>query len=155
MAHGDPLMSGQNRGIQRSADKIPSPRCRDRRGEGRRGSERRVFQRAHRVLPVWYRHEGRFRRGCALDIAVEGACLITEVGFEPGDQFELSIQVETDWEVRSTATVLWKDSAPDGVTHMLGVKFRPLRAADRHLLGPWIHSAVAQDREVRSGTPSR
>ncbi len=126
----------------RSTDRIESPKGKERRSRNgeRGGRDRRVFQRANRVLPVWYRHEGRFRQGCALDLSSEGAALITEVEFNPGDQFEFTVQVEVDWEVRATATVLWRESAPDNMTHMIGVNFRTERPGDKSLLGPWIHS---------------
>lgn len=126
----------------RSTDRIESPKGKERRSSSnseRGGRDRRVFQRANRVLPVWYRHEGRYRQGCALDLSSEGAALITEVEFNPGDQFEFTVQVEVDWEVRATATVLWRESAPDNVTHMIGVNFRTERPGDKSLLGPWIH----------------
>ncbi len=125
----------------RSTDRIQSPKGKERRSNNgeRSGRDRRVFHRAHRVLPVWYRHEGKFRQGCALDLSKEGAALITEVEFNPGDQFEFTVQVEVDWEIRATATVLWRESAPDNVTHMIGVSFRTERPGDKSLLGPWIH----------------
>lgn len=135
--------------MQRSTDRIESPKGKDRRQGDRRGEEReqhprrkgrdrRVFHRAHKVLPVWYRHEGQYRKGCALDLSAGGAALITEVGFKPGETFEFTIQVEVDWEIKGVAEVLWDEAAPDGKTHMLGVKFRMDRKGDKTLLGPWV-----------------
>jgi hypothetical protein len=115
-------------------------RSKDRRsGERRPDSpgDRRVFTRAHKIVPLWYRHEGQERRGCALDLGTEGACLVTEVGFETDEEFEVTIQLEEDSEVRVLARVLWRDSAPDQRTHMLGVGFK-VKASDRNILGPWV-----------------
>lgn len=99
--------------------------------------ERRVFSRAHKIVPLWYRYEGQTRRGCALDLGTEGACLITEAAFEPEEEFEINIQLDEDCEVRALARVLWCDSAPDRKTYMLGVSLK-LKAGDRSVLGPWV-----------------
>lgn len=135
--------------MQRSTDRIESPKGKDRRQSERRGDDgeqyprrkgrdRRVFDRAHKVLPVWYRYEGQYRKGCALDLSAGGAALITEVNFKKGDTFEFTIQVEVDWEIKGVAEVLWNEPAPDGATFMLGVKFRMDRKGDKTLLGPWV-----------------
>lgn len=150
--------------MTRSTDRIVSPKGKDRRQSERRqddrsqsprrgGRDRRVFDRAHRVLPVWYRHEGNFRKGCALDLSAGGAALITEVRFEPGDRFDFTIQVEVDWEIKAEAEVLWVESAPDGVTHMMGVKFRPERKGDKTLLGPWVKRNVPRKASEKPAPP--
>lgn len=102
-----------------------------------RSKDRRVFTRAHKIVPLWYRYDGQVRRGCALDLGTEGACLVTEVGFDPEEEIELTLQLEEESEVRALARVLWRDSAPDRKTHMVGVSLK-LKAGDRNLLGPWV-----------------
>lgn len=150
--------------MRRSTDRIVSPKGKERRTTERRkderrdtprraGRERRVFHRAHRVLPVWYRHEGQFRKGCALDLSPGGAALITEVEFKPGDTFEFTIQVELDWEIRAEAEVLWVESAPDKVTHMVGVRFRPERKGDKTLLGPWVQRNIPRKKAEKPVPP--
>ena len=151
--------------MRRSTDRIVSPKGKDRRTAERRqdgrgdsprraGRDRRVFNRANRVLPVWYRYEGQFRKGCALDLSAGGAALITEVDFKPGDTFEFTIQVEVDWEIKAVAEVLWSESAPDGLTHMLGVKFRPERKGDKNLLGPWVQRNMPRKPRPEEPAPS-
>ncbi len=112
-------------------------RSKDRRSTERQ-ADRRVYARAHKIVPVWYRHEGKERRGCALDLGTEGGCLITEVAFEPEQEFELVLQLEEELEVRTTARVLWKDPAPDQRTHMLGVLFKAFKSGDKAVLGSWV-----------------
>lgn len=99
--------------------------------------DRRIFSRAHKIVPLWYRYEGQERRGCALDLGTEGACLITEVAFEPDREFEITFQLDEDVDVRALARVLWCDSAPDRKTSMLGVALK-VKPSDRNLLGPWV-----------------
>ncbi len=103
-----------------------------------RQADRRVYARAHKIVPVWYRHEGKDRRGCALDLGTEGACLIAEVAFAASEEFELVLQLEEELEVRASARVLWSDPAPDQKTHMLGVSFKSFKSGDKAALGSWV-----------------
>lgn len=99
----------------------------------------RIFPRAAGEYPAWYQvGERGFRRCVALDIGVEGACLRTGESLPEGEPLEVSFQLASDWLVRASATIVWqKQEEPD--LYLVGVRYRPIRSADRNLMGPWIH----------------
>lgn len=98
---------------------------------------RRVFPRVRREIPAWYEFEGNFQRGLALDLGVGGAQLVTEHSLEGIAELEVSFQLADDWTVGALARPVWQRPLDQG--YLVGVTYRPLRSADKHLIGPWVH----------------
>jgi hypothetical protein len=99
---------------------------------------RRIFPRAEGEYPAWYQIADQgFRRCVALDIGVHGACLRVEEQIPENVPLEVSFQLDPDWLVRATATVTWQRADED--LYLVGVQYRPMRSADRNLMGPWVH----------------
>ena len=99
---------------------------------------KRIFPRAEGEFPAWYQLAGgAYQRSVALDIGATGACLLATEPLEVGTTLEIGMQLEPDWLVRADATVVWCEPRED--YFILGVRHKPLRSADRSLMGPWIH----------------
>lgn len=73
----------------------------------------------------------------ALDIGIDGACLLVPKKLPPDEPFEVDFQLAKDWLVRASAQVLWQRSV--GELILAGIRYRPVRSADRSLIGPWVH----------------
>jgi len=109
-------------------------------------SSRRVFPRTRQQIPAWYDFGGTFQRGVALDLGVGGAQLVTAHSLQGVQELEVNFQLSDDWTVAALARPLWEKPHGDG--YLVGVTYRPLRSADKHLIGPWVH------RQRRSQEPS-
>lgn len=98
----------------------------------------RIFPRAAGEYPAWYQvADHGFRRCVALDIGVDGACLRVQEPLPQDLPLEVSFQLASDWLVRATATVIWQKEEED--LYLVGVRYKPLRSADKNLMGPWIY----------------
>ncbi|MFN8607486.1 MAG: PilZ domain-containing protein [Vulcanimicrobiota bacterium] len=109
-------------------------------------SNRRVFPRAEGEYLAWFQSPGgQFEQCLALDIGLDGACLLLPTRLpEDGHSFEVEFQLAPDWVVRAKATLLWQKADSDLV--LAGIRYRPTRSADRNLIGPWVH----RQRKVQS-----
>ena len=102
-------------------------------------SNRRIFPRAEGEYLAWFQIPGaQFEQCVALDIGLDGACLVLPHALPAGDDpFEVEFQLAPDWTVRARATLLWQKNQSELV--LAGIRYRPLRSADRNLIGPWVH----------------
>lgn len=103
------------------------------------GDNRRVFPRAERETPAVYEREGQSRRCVALDLGVGGACLVCDESLEGVAELEISFELTPDWTVPALARPVWERTR-DG-KFLVGITYRPVRSADKHLIGPWVHKA--------------
>ena len=90
--------------------------------------------------------DGEFRRCVALDLGVGGAQLVTSDSLAALGEVEVSFQLSDDWTVRALARPVWERPHEEGF--LVGITYRPLRSADKHLIGPWVHKQIR-----RSGEP--
>ena len=101
------------------------------------GSNRRVFPRAEEAVSAWYQvGEGQFKRCTALDLGVQGACLRLEEPLPDVEELEVCFELTSDWLVRARAKPIWKRL--EGEEYLVGITYKPLRSADKHLIGPWV-----------------
>jgi len=101
-------------------------------------SNRRIFPRAEGEYAAWFQLPGGSYEQClALDIGIDGACLLVERELPPDLSFEVDFQLASDWLVRAKAEVLWQRAEAERV--LVGIRYRPSRSADRALMGPWVH----------------
>lgn len=107
---------------------------------------RRIFPRAEGEYLAWFQIPGgQFEQCVALDIGLDGACLLLPFRLPDGEQpFEVEFQLASDWAVRAKATLLWQKADSDLV--LAGIRYKPTRSADRSLIGPWVH----RQRKVQS-----
>lgn len=88
---------------------------------------------------AWFQAPGgQFEQCLALDIGLDGACLLLP-GRLPDhvEAFEVEFQLAPDWAVRAKATLLWQKADSDLI--LAGIRYKPVRSADRSLIGPWVH----------------
>ncbi|MBX3166387.1 MAG: PilZ domain-containing protein [Candidatus Eremiobacteraeota bacterium] len=109
-------------------------------------ANRRIFPRAEGEYLAWFQVPGgSFEQCVALDIGLDGACLVLPGALPEGEEpFEVEFQLAPDWMVRAKATLLWQKAHSDLV--LAGIRYRPVRSADRNLIGPWVH----RQRKVQS-----
>ncbi len=101
-------------------------------------SSQRIFPRAEGEYVAWYQIADQgFHRCVALDIGIDGACLRVLDPLPEGQSLEVSFQLTDDWLVRAAANIIWQ--RPEDGEVLVGVRYRPVRSADRSLMGPWIH----------------
>lgn len=101
-------------------------------------SNRRVFPRAEGEYAAWYQLPGGSYEQClALDIGIDGACLLVDRELPGQTSFEVDFQLASDWLVRARAEVLWQRT--EGAQVLVGIRYRAKRSADRSLMGPWVH----------------
>jgi hypothetical protein len=102
-------------------------------------ANRRIFPRAEGEYLAWFQAPGGgFEQCVALDIGLDGACLVLPQAMPESDpSFEVEFQLAPDWRVRAKATLLWQRAHCDLV--LAGIRYRPVRSADRSLIGPWVH----------------
>ena len=106
---------------------------------------RRIFPRAEGEYLAWFQVAGQaFEQCVALDIGLDGACLLLPHPLSGDEPFEVEFKLADDWMVRAKATLLWQRSQSDLV--LAGIRYRPIRSADRSLIGPWVH----RQRKVQS-----
>lgn len=99
---------------------------------------RRIFPRAERQTPTTYLVDGQPHTCMALDLAVGGACLLSDRPLESMEEIELCFELTPDWKVPALARPLWQKTQDDG-KFLIGISYRPMRSSDKHLMGPWIH----------------
>lgn len=108
-------------------------------------SGQRIFPRADGEYVAWYQlAEAGFLRCVALDIGVDGARLRVAGPLSEGQPLEVSFELTSDWLVRTRAQIVWQRQESDG--YYVGIRFRPVRSADRTLLGPWVHRQKRQSK---------
>ena len=108
-------------------------------------ANRRIFPRAEGEYLAWFQIPGQaFEQCVALDIGLDGACLLLPRPLQGEEPFEVEFQLAADWMVRAKATLLWQRNQSDLV--LAGIRYRPIRSADRSLIGPWVH----RQRKVQS-----
>lgn len=101
--------------------------------------DKRVFPRVERETPAEYTRDGQARRCLALDLGVGGACLVCDESLEGVTELEISFELTPDWTVPARARPVWERTR-DG-RFLVGITYRPVRSADKHLIGPWVHKA--------------
>jgi len=112
--------------------------------EDRRAAERRVAVRIPVNLLAWCRPadgRARFRAG-TIDLAADGARIITPTACEVGDRLELEFDVdEPAYHVAAVAEIVWRDQARDG-RWTYGMRFEQLdRAIQRQIVEHALHAA--------------
>jgi c-di-GMP-binding flagellar brake protein YcgR len=105
--------------------------------EDRRAAERRAAVRVPVNVLAWCRAEDggpRFRAG-TIDIAADGARIITPTACEVGDRIEIEFDVdEPAYHVEAVAEIMWKDTASDG-RFTYGMRFQTVdRATQRQIV---------------------
>jgi len=105
--------------------------------EDRRAAERRAAVRVPVYVLAWCRAERggpRFRAG-TIDIAADGARIITPTACEVGDRIEIEFDVdEPAYHVEAVAEVVWKDTVSDG-RFTYGMRFQTVdRATQRQIV---------------------
>jgi len=105
--------------------------------EDRRAAERRAAVRVPVYVLAWCRAERggpRFRAG-TIDIAADGARIITPTACEVGDRIEIEFDVDQPaYHVEALAEIMWKDQASDG-RFTYGMRFEKVdRATQRQIV---------------------
>ena len=105
--------------------------------EDRRAAERRAAVRVPVYVLAWCRAERggpRFRAG-TIDIAGDGARIITPTACEVGDRIEIEFDVDQPaYHVEALAEIMWKDQASDG-RFTYGMRFEKVdRATQRQIV---------------------
>lgn len=102
------------------------------------GRNRRVFPRADEEVKAWYRLEsGQHCKCLALDLGVQGACLKLDEPLATLEEMEVCFELASDWHVTARAKPVWQRAEGDHT--LVGITYRPLRSADKNLIGPWVH----------------
>jgi c-di-GMP-binding flagellar brake protein YcgR len=105
--------------------------------EDRRAAERRAAVRIPVNVLAWCRPAGggnRFRAG-TIDLAADGARIITPTACEVGDRIEIEFDVDDPaYHVEATAEIVWRDQVFDG-RWRYGMRFEKLdRAIQRQIV---------------------
>jgi c-di-GMP-binding flagellar brake protein YcgR len=119
--------------------------------EDRRAAERRAAVRIPVSLLAWCRPAGggaRFRAG-TIDLAADGARIITPTACEVGDRLEIEFDVdEPAYHVAAVAEIIWRDQAVDG-RWMYGMRFEQLdRAIQRQIVEHALHAAGGRPPQI-------
>ncbi|HEY7258629.1 MAG TPA: PilZ domain-containing protein [Gaiellales bacterium] len=123
--------------------------------EDRRVAERRAAVRVPVYVLAWCRPEGggeRFRAG-TVDIAGDGARIITPASCEVGDRIEIQFDVdEPAYHVEALAEIVWKQPVQDG-RWTYGMRFEKVdRATQRRIVEHALH-ATGIRRTPSGGSP--
>jgi c-di-GMP-binding flagellar brake protein YcgR len=122
--------------------------------EDRRVAERRAAVRVPVYVLAWCRPEGgvRFRAG-TVDIAADGARIITPANCDVGDRIEIEFDVdEPAYHVEALAEIVWKQPVHDG-RWTYGMRFEKVdRATQRRIVEHALH-ATAVHRTPSGGSP--
>jgi c-di-GMP-binding flagellar brake protein YcgR len=105
--------------------------------EDRRAAERRAAVRVPVNVLAWCRPRGggeRFRAG-TIDIAADGARILTPTECDVGDRIEVEFDVDQPaYRVEAVAEVVWREQVPDG-RWTYGMRFEKLdRATERQIV---------------------
>lgn len=123
--------------------------------EDRRAAERRAAVRVPVYVLAWCRPEGggeRFRAG-TVDIAADGARIITPTSCEVGDRIEIEFDVdEPAYHVEALAEIVWKQPVHDG-RWTYGMRFEKVdRVTQRQIVEHALH-ATGVRRPPSGGSP--
>jgi c-di-GMP-binding flagellar brake protein YcgR len=123
--------------------------------EDRRAAERRAAVRVPIEVLAWCRAESggpRFR-AATIDIAADGARILTPTACEIGDRITIEFDVdEPAYRVDALAEIMWKQRARDGRS-IYGMRFETLdRATQRQIVEHALHAAGSRT-PPSGGTP--
>lgn len=124
--------------------------------EDRRAVERRVAVRVPVYVLAWCRPAGggeRFRAG-TVDLAADGARILTPTECQVGDRIEIEFDVDAPaYHVEALAEVVWKEQMPDG-RFTYGMRFEQLdRLTQRQIVEHALHATGGHGSPPSGGAP--
>lgn len=123
--------------------------------EDRRAKERRAAVRVPVYVLAWCRPEGggeRFRAG-TVDLAVDGARIVTPAVCEVGDRLEIEFDVdEPAYHVAALAEIVWKQPVDDG-RWTYGMHFEEVDRVTQRQIVEHALRATGSGRPPSGGSP--
>jgi c-di-GMP-binding flagellar brake protein YcgR len=123
--------------------------------EDRRAAERRAAVRVPVYVLAWCRHERggeRFRAG-TVDLAADGARIVTPTVCEVGDRIEIEFDVdEPAYHVAALAEIVWKQPLGDG-RWTYGMRFEQVDRVTQRQIVEHALRAAGTNRPPSGGSP--
>ncbi len=91
----------------------------------------------------WKRGDEKFRRCRTMDLGSEEGVIVLDCPTEPGEQFELHLDIETEWSVRLRARTISSRPIFFGQQHLTRVAYQFVKSTDRSMFSLWLQRQLA------------
>lgn len=111
-------------------------------------ADRRISGRVEEIVSGWWRQPGgKFEKCKTLDLSMDGALIVVNTLLDEGLDFELHLDMESEWSAAFEATILWQRPIFFGKQQLTAVKYRFKKSEDRSLFGLWLQRRLAAEKK--------
>lgn len=91
----------------------------------------------------WKRNDEKFRRCRTMDLGLDEGVIVLDHPTDPGDVFELHLDIEAEWSVKLEAKTISTRPIFFGKQHLTRVAYRFVKSTDRSMFGLWLQRQLA------------
>ncbi len=111
-------------------------------------ADRRISGRVEEIVSGWWRQPGgKFEKCKTLDLSMDGALIVVNRLLDEGLDFELHLDMESEWSAAFDAKVLWQRPIFFGKQQLTAVKYRFKKSEDRSHFGLWLQRRLALEKK--------